>query len=236
MLSKSKLAARTILGFLVLSCSAPWSGQTTDEVNLVFVLEKNQLAVAATVAEQSGTFVIGSAQSRTVIDRGFLPVVRDRVRVVMGDRFSTEVMPVVEDLGGVVNGILGADAWRDTTLTVDYSKQLLTLSRQPAVSMDGRLHRFSGAPALPVLIDGQRQEAIIDLALPDTMTLPSQGPDRSARTKVRVNLAGYDMGVVDASVSDSTAIRVGNRLLSKFLVTIDYRRGTVALWRDPRTP
>jgi hypothetical protein len=236
MLSKSKLAARTILGSLVLSCSPPWSGQTTDEVNLVFTLQKNQIAVDATVADQSGTFVVGSAQPRTVIDRGFLPVVRERVRVVMGDRFSTDVAPVVEDLGGVVDGILGSDAWRDTTLTVDYSKQLLTLSRRPAVSMDGRLHRFSDAPTLPVVIDGRRQEAIIDMALPDTLTLPRQGPHGSARTKVRLQLAGYDMGVVDASLGDSTALRVGNRLLSKFLVTIDYRHGTVALWRDPRTP
>src|SRR5687767_9079302 len=107
MLSKSKLAARTILGFVVLSCSAPWSGQTTDEVNLVFILEKNQIAVSATVADQSGTFVIGSAQPRTVIDRGFLPMARGRVPVVMGNRFSTEVTPVVDDLGGVIDGILG---------------------------------------------------------------------------------------------------------------------------------
>lgn len=236
MLSKSKLAARTILGFLGLSCSPPWSGQTTDEVNLVFMLRKNQIAVSATVAEQSGTFVIGSAQPRTVIDRGFLPVVRDRVAVVMGNRFSTEVTPLVDDLGGVIDGILGADAWRDTTLTVDYSKQLLTLSRQSAMAMDGRLHRFSDAPTLPVVIDGRLQEAIIDMALPDTMTLPRQGRTESGRTTVRLQLAGYDMGIVEASLGDSTAVRIGNRLLSKFLVTIDYRRGTVALWRDPRTP
>lgn len=236
MLSKSKLAARTILGLLVLSCSAPWSGQTTDEVNVVFTLEKNQIAVGAIVAEQSGTFVLGSAQPRTVIDRGFLSVEKDRVRVQMGDRFSTEVSPVLGDLGGVVDGILGADAWRNTTLTVDYSKQLLTLSQQPAVSMDGRLHRFTDAPTLPVVIDGRREEAIIDMALPDTVSLPRQGYEHSGRTRVRVQIAGYDMGEVDASISDSTALRVGNRLLSKFLVTIDYRHGTVALWRDPRTP
>jgi hypothetical protein len=235
MLSKSTFAARTILALLVLSCSRPWSGEKIDEINLVFTLQKNQIVVGATVAERSGAFVVGSAQPKTVIDRAFLPVAPDRVRLVLSDRFSTEVAPVVEDLGGMLDGILGADAWQNTTLTVDYSKQLLTLSRQSAKSMEGRLHRFSGAPALAVLVDGRREEAIIDMALPDTMTLPRQGRQGSARTKVRLELAGYDMGIVDAAITDSTAIRIGNRLLSKFLVTIDFRHGTVALWRDPRS-
>jgi hypothetical protein len=30
--------------------------------------------------------------------------------------------------------------------------------------------------------------------------------------------------------------RVGNRLLSHYLVTIDYGRRMVGLWRDPRIP
>jgi hypothetical protein len=234
MLSKSKLAARTILGLLAASCSSPWAGQKTDEINIVFTLQKNQIVLSATVEERPGTFVVGSAQPRTVIDRGFLPVAGARVRVVMSARFSTEVIPVVQDLGGVVDGILGVDTWQDATLTVDYSKQLLTLSRHSNGAMDGRLHRFAGAPTVPVFINGHQEEAIIDMAFPDTMTLPRRAGHGSERTKVRLQLAGYDMGVVDVAISDSTSIRIGNRLLSKFLVTIDYRHGTVALWRDPR--
>jgi hypothetical protein len=40
---------------------------------------------------------------------------------------------------------------------------------------------------------------------------------------------------VDIRRADVAAPHVGNRILSKFLVTIDYGRREVGLWRDPRT-
>ena len=46
---------------------------------------------------------------------------------------------------------------------------------------------------------------------------------------------GTDFGSIDVRLADVSTPRVGNRLLSKFLVTIDYGQREVGLWRDPRT-
>jgi len=50
-----------------------------------------------------------------------------------------------------------------------------------------------------------------------------------------VQLAGTDFGDVDLLLADVTEPRVGNRILSKFLITIDYGKHEVGLWRDLRT-
>jgi hypothetical protein len=49
-------------------------------------------------------------------------------------------------------------------------------------------------------------------------------------------LAGADLGTIDIRLADVSAPRIGNRILSKFLVTIDYGKREAGLWRDPRTP
>jgi hypothetical protein len=61
-------------------------------------------------------------------------------------------------------------------------------------------------------------------------------PGRDARGSVNVRIADTDFGVTDVQYADVSQARVGNRLLSRFLVTIDYGRKVVGLWRDPRTP
>jgi hypothetical protein len=47
-------------------------------------------------------------------------------------------------------------------------------------------------------------------------------------------IAGTDFGNVDIALGDVSSARAGNRLLSKFLVSIDYGQREVGLWRDPR--
>jgi hypothetical protein len=49
-----------------------------------------------------------------------------------------------------------------------------------------------------------------------------------------VTVADADFGTIDVQYANVTRARVGNRVLSRFLVTIDYGRKVVGLWRDPR--
>jgi hypothetical protein len=94
---------------------------------------------------------------------------------------------------------------------------------------------FTAEPQVIVTVDGKQVEAVIDTASPDTLILP-RGSAAGGRSHARVQLAGTDFGDVDILFADVAAPRVGNRILSKFLVTIDYGKHEVGLWRDPRTP
>ena len=82
------------------------------------------------------------------------------------------------------------------------------------------------APASPVV-------AIVDTALPDTLVLPRATEGRGT---ARVIVAGSDFGNIDVKYASVPLARIGNRLLSKFLVSIDYGKQNVGLWRDPRIP
>jgi hypothetical protein len=83
-----------------------------------------------------------------------------------------------------------------------------------------------------VVVDGREVAAIVDTTSPDTLVL--SGPD--ARGSVNVLIAGTDFGATDVQYANVSQARVGNRLLSRFLVTIDYGRKVVGLWRDNRIP
>ena len=65
----------------------------------------------------------------------------------------------------------------------------------------------------------------------DTLVLPGAA---NGRHSARVEIAGVDFAAVDVRTGGVQSARIGNRLLSKFLVSIDYGRKVVALWRDPR--
>ena len=56
-------------------------------------------------------------------------------------------------------------------------------------------------------------------------------PRRPPQAHVKI---AADFGDVEVLAADVTAARVGNRLLSRFLVSIDYGKHQVGLWRDPR--
>jgi hypothetical protein len=84
-----------------------------------------------------------------------------------------------------------------------------------------------------VVVDGRTMPAILDTASPDTLTLPRGGAP-AERRRARVQIAGTDFGEIDIHLAEVSAPRIGNRLLSKFLVSIDYGRHQAGLWRDPR--
>jgi hypothetical protein len=232
MLSKRLRAASLVLvGFA--HCSLPWSGETQNEVNLVFEWENNQMILAAEVDGRMGRFIVGSAQPRSVLDRDFSRARAGRARLILGSRLAIPISPVVEDLGGLAQGILGADAWQGLTLVIDYTRQLVIISRQPVAPMNGPLYKFDGPPAIPILLNGSERTAILDTALPDTMVLPRS--EAAGRSRARIQIGAHDLGLVDIGFAQTEQARIGNRLLSKFLLKIDYRNQAIALWRDPRS-
>jgi hypothetical protein len=92
------------------------------------------------------------------------------------------------------------------------------------------IFRFQAEPMIDVAIDGRETAVIVDTSSPDTLVLP--GPN--GRGTVDVAIAGTSFGPTDVRYAPVLHARIGNRLLSKFLVSIDYRHRLVGVWHDPR--
>lgn len=239
MYSKNLLIATCVLAVCAACVSIPWRDEPVgNEVNLAFVVENNLLVVtSATIQGRHGRFVFGSAAPRTVIDATFaqsLPRGR-RLALQIGEKQSLGFSPLFADLRGIGDAMLGADVWGSRAVTVDYRAGVLTYQKEGIHPESMTLYRFTGAPQINVDVDGRTFSAIVDTASPDTLVLP-RGNESAHRAKARVRVGGVDLGMVDLAIGDVTTARVGNRVLSKFLVTIDYGRRQVGLWRDPRTP
>ena len=123
---------------------------------------------------------------------------------------------------------------RRTAVTIDYGKGLVTWQLDGIHPEYMTLYSFQGEPSIMVRVNGEDIAAIVDTASPDTLVLPRRSGSDRARASVAV--AGTDFGDIDIALAETGRPRSGNRLLSKFLVTIDYGRKQVGLWRDPRIP
>lgn len=217
--------------------NVPWKDEPIgQEVNIAFILKNNLLFLpAATVDGRPGRFLFGSADPQTVLDAKFAPVAATH-SIQLTRHESIRLAPAILDLHGVGDGIVGADVWSGHAVTIDYRAGLLTYQKQgiyPAADMV--LYDYADTPMINVTVDGRRISAIVDTASPDTLVLP-RGDAPVGRRSARVQIADTDFGQVDVQLADVSAPRVGNRLLSRFLVSIDYGRRQVGLWRDPRTP
>jgi hypothetical protein len=235
---KRLLIATCALAVCAGCISLPWRNQPVgNEVNLAFVVENNLLVLtSATIQGRPGRFVVGSALPRTIIDATFAQSLRParRLALKIGEKQSLSFTPMIADLRGVSDAILGADVWGSHAVTIDYHAGLLTYQKEGIHPESMQLYRFTGEPKINVDVDGRKFSAIVDLASPDTLVLP-RGGETAHRTNARLRIGGVDFGMVDLAIGDVTTPRVGNRVLSKFLVTIDYGKREVGLWRDPRT-
>lgn len=233
MLSKtSRVATAFAVIVLAASCArlTPWRGQQADEeVNVSFTLERNLIELTPTlrIDDQPGRFILGTAAPRTVIDPAFPAPGR---RLQLQEKQSVPIVPVRADLQGVADAIVGADAWRDQTLSIDYRLGLVTYQKTGIERSQMQIFRFRDEPSIWVHVNGQRIAAVVDTTSPDTLVLPGAG----GRGMVSVVVAGTDFGATDVQFANVTRARIGNRLLSRFLVSIDYGRRTIGLWRDPR--
>ena len=223
------------------SCvSVPWRDEPVgNEVNLAFTVEQNLLVIgSATVEGRAGRFVFGSAEPRTVLDATFAQSLgtdpRGRLALQIGEKQTLRFTPIITDLHGIGDAILGADVWGTRAVTIDYHAGLITYQTEGIHPELMTTYRFSGEPKIDASVDGRTFSAIVDTASPDTLVLP-RGSETAKRRKARLIVGGVDFGTIDFAIGNVASPRVGNRVLSKFLVTIDYGRREVGLWRDPRT-
>ena len=241
MQSKSvRLAAAALTLLAMTSCRTilPWNkSEPVNEVNLAFVLDHNLLYLPdADVNGARGRMVFGSATARTILDPAFYQRIRaGRYAFHMGQRAEFDFTPVVLELGGVGDAVIGADVWHRGAVTVDYRAGLLTYQKDGIHPAFMTLYNFHDEPTITVRVDGSDIPAIVDTSVPDTLVLPRRaGP--AGRRSAHVAIAGTDFGSVDVGTADVETARLGNRLLSRFLVTIDYQKSVVGVWRDPRIP
>ncbi len=241
MLSKSASRARTLLSLVLLtSCtSPPWSDEPAHEVNLAFVLQDNLLYLpTVAIGGRGGRYLLGTAAPRSVIDPALAATLRPArrgYRLSLGEGDSIRFDPVPAALGGVGDAIVGADVWGHHAVTIDYHAELVTYQKAGIHRELMLVHGFDGPPSIIATVDGREVPAIVDTASPDTLVLP-RGARAAGRASARVSVAGTDFGTIDVALAGVSQARIGNRLLSKFLVTIDYGRRQVGLWRDPRIP
>ena len=227
--------AAVVLFAAACSLSLPWSDEPIgQEVNVAFVLKNNLLFLPSmTVDHRPGRFLFGSADARSMLDPKFA-VSASTHSLQLNERESLRLTPEIVDLHGVSDGIIGADVWDGRAITIDYHAGLLTYQKQGIFPADMILYNYADAPMINVIIDGHKTGAIVDTASPDTLVLP-RGNAPAGRRNARVQIADTDFGNVDVKLADVSAAHIGNRLLSRFLVSIDYGRRQVGLWRDPRT-
>ena len=210
------------------ACSArpPWHNEPIgQEINLVFDVRNNLLYVpTVTLDERAGRYLIGTAQPASVIDTHFAKAGPHLLR--MNRRATVTLTAVAADLHGVGDAIIGADAWVGSALTIDYRAGLVTLQREGIHPDLMTVFAFTDQPMITVSVDGKLIPVVVDSTSPDTLVLPGNG----SRRQVHVQMAGVDFRRVDVGSGNVQVARIGNRLLSNFLVTIDYRRRVVGLF------
>ena len=237
MVSKRLFSASALVALMGLAAcfSMPWrDAPPPAEVNLSFTLRNNLLFISsARINGRSGRYFFGSADSRSVLDPHTLQELGGprTFSVQLGQRETVVVTPVSLDLGGTGDAILGADVFGSHAITIDYRAGLITDQTNWMNTALMKLYPYTAEPSADIEIDGRILNAVIDTASPDTLILPATAETRG---KAHIALAGADLGIVDVRYSAVARPRIGNRLLSRFLVSIDYRHRVVGLWRDPR--
>jgi hypothetical protein len=214
------------------SVRLPWNNEPIgDEVNIAFTIQNNLLFLSSTTIDgHPGRFILGSANPQTVLDSKFAQTAH---ALQFNERQSLPFSPTVDDLHGVADAIVGADVWGRNTITIDYHAGLVTLQKYGIKADMMTMFTYTDAPMINVVVDGHTIPVVVDTTSPDTLTLRSAGTT-AGRRSAHVQIAGTDFGDVNVDYADVAVPRIGNRLLSRFLVSIDYGRRQVGLWRDPR--
>jgi hypothetical protein len=214
----------------------PWhDAPRADEVNVVFTLENNLLYLtSARINGRTGRYFFASAAQRSALDPKFITALggpQTSFDLELGGRETLSFTPVSIDLAATGDAILGADVWHAHAITIDYRAGLVTYQKN-GMHDAMTVFRFSAEPEIDVTVDNHVIKAVVDTALPDTLVLPRA---TAGRGNARISIAGASLGDVDVKYANVGRPRIGNRLLSKFLVSIDYGARAVGLWRDTRT-
>ncbi|HKO55168.1 MAG TPA: hypothetical protein VJ276_04775 [Thermoanaerobaculia bacterium] len=213
----------------------PWSDEPIgEEVNVVFTIHNNLLFLPSTTIDgRTGRYFLGSASARSVLDPRIASQTPARTHTLaLNSKESLRFTPVILDLGGTGDAILGADLWGKNAVTIDYRAGLITYQKSGIHPELMTLYGFQSEPSVLVNVNGRDVSAIVDTTIPDTLVLPAGA--QNGRGTARIAMAGAQMGEMDVRFANISRARIGNRLLSRFLVTIDYGKRQVGLWRDPR--
>ena len=238
MYSKLMPIAMCVLVASACASMVPWHDEPVgDEVNVAFTLRNNLIFLSSsTIDGMPGRYILGSAAPHTVVDPKVAHAdARGRHMFELNDRQALRFEPLVADLHGVADAIVGADVWGAHAVTIDYRSGLVTYQREGIHPGLMTTYSFSAEPKVNVTIDGRSVSAVVDTSSPDTIILP-RADATHARGVAHVALAGVDFGNIDVRYADVAQPRIGNRILSKFLISIDYGKRIVGLWRDPRIP
>lgn len=234
-LSKSPAAATIAALLFATSCASrlPWKNDIpTPEVNLAFRLEGNLVELQTVrLNNRAGRFILGTAAPRTVIDPRFSG--RRTHILQLSENETVRLSTSSLNLGGVADAIIGVEPWSTHAISIDYYGRLVTYHKEGISSGFMKIYRYDDAPMISVNVDGREVSAIVDTASPDTIILPRA---QRGRGTAHVTIDDTDFGTIDVGYANIARARVGNRLLSKFMVTIDYGKHVVGLWRDPRIP
>lgn len=239
MLSKkwtgATVAALLASSLMTAGCSRllPWRDEpVATEVNLAFTMEQNLVTLeSVTINGRPGRFLLGSAAPQTILDTAWMGSGRQILQI--GEKESFTLAPATMNLRGVADGIIGVEPWKKRSISIDYRSGLVTFQKFPLQPGLMTIFRYDAEPTISVNVNGAEVAATVDTTSPDTLTLPSSSASRGTAA---LSIAGTNFGTVDIGYAPVQKARVGNRLLSKFLVTIDYGQKTVGLWRDPRIP
>ncbi len=241
MLSVSTLRATAFA--LIVSGIAVGCSRAQFERNVAFRLHNNLPVLDAEIDGRAVTLVIGTALPTTVLggerarEIGFATR-RRKSRVFFGNLTGTRVSPLVIELDKVIpaDGILGADAWAGRTITLDYRRRLAIIDPAGPIPEGFHSWSFKGPPRISVVLNGIVLPAIVDSAIPDSAIIPEAllEDTGSPRQAVDLEIAGLAFDDLDVLTAPTGDIRIGNRVLSHFLVRIDYEHRTVALWPDSR--
>ena len=237
-LSKSTARA-TALAILLFTASCasrlPWADEPIgNEVNLAFTLQRNLVEFTTVrIDNRPGRFLLGSAAAQTIVDPRFPLAPIGPHSLQIGERATARLTPTQLDLGGVADAIIGVEAWHRHAITIDYKTGLVSYQKYGIAPGHMTVYRFDAEPMINVIVNGQQVSAIVDTTSPDTLVLPAT---ELGRGSAHVVMAGTDFGTIDVELANVSRARIGNRLLAHFLVTIDYGRKWVGVWRDPRIP
>lgn len=229
-----------LVAILATGCRAmmPWSHSpeaVPNETNLAFTLQNNLVFLnSVAINGRTGRFLFGSATPKTIVDRRLVEELGGTghpysLTVTAKENFP--FTPLFLELAPAGDAIIGWETLQPNAITLDYRVGLLTLQKEGIYTDLMSVYRFTGSPSIDVEINGTKRRAIVDTTVPDTIVLP--GPP-GTRNKAHVVVAGTDFGDIDVKYGAVEQARLGNRLLSKFLISIDYHAGTIGVWRDPR--
>ena len=238
MVSKYSLAITALICVLFSACrSLPWNRALPpgNEINLAFTIENNLIFLSTVnVNLQPGRILFGSAEPQTILDPSYARRTgSSRCDFHLNERAVLRCTPLVTSLRGVADAVVGADVWGSHAVTIDYRTGVVTYQIEGIHPDYMTVFRYDAAPAVVARIDGRDVNVIVDTTSPDTIVLP-RGTAAAGRRKAHVVIAGTDFGNIDVAIGDVAAPRVGNRLLSRFLISIDYGKREVGFWRDPR--